>query len=88
MNRVRRLLILLASLIFVLGAPGFAAAQESEVPDGMESAQEAAVEGAGIGFIDVLKNSGVVGTVLWLLSDASAFTTGQTISVDGGTVFL
>ncbi len=66
MNRVRRLLILLASLIFVLGAPGFAAAQESEVPDGMESAQEAAVEGAGIGFIDVLKNSGVVGTVLWL----------------------
>ncbi len=29
----------------------------------------------------------VVGTVLWLLSDASAFTTGQTIAVDGGTVF-
>ena len=29
----------------------------------------------------------VVGTVLWLLSDASAFITGQTIAVDGGTVF-
>ncbi len=29
----------------------------------------------------------VVGTVLWLLSDASAFITGQTVAVDGGTVF-
>jgi 3-oxoacyl-[acyl-carrier protein] reductase len=30
----------------------------------------------------------VAGTVLWLVSDASSFTTGQTIAVDGGTVFL
>src|ERR1700746_329842 len=28
----------------------------------------------------------LVGTVMWLLTDASAFVTGQTISVDGGTV--
>jgi 3-oxoacyl-[acyl-carrier protein] reductase len=30
----------------------------------------------------------LVGTVGWLLSDASALVTGQTIAVDGGTVFL
>jgi p-cumic alcohol dehydrogenase len=30
--------------------------------------------------------SDLVGTVMWLLTDASAFVTGQTISVDGGTV--
>src|ERR1044071_7529076 len=30
----------------------------------------------------------LVGTVLWLVSDASGFVTGQTIAVDGGTVML
>src|SRR5436190_2617275 len=30
----------------------------------------------------------LAGTVLWLVSDASAFVTGQTIAVDGGTVML
>ncbi|MGE5271802.1 MAG: SDR family NAD(P)-dependent oxidoreductase [Thiohalocapsa sp.] len=30
----------------------------------------------------------LVGTVMWLVSDASAFVTGQTIAVDGGTVML
>ncbi|HLY46899.1 MAG TPA: SDR family oxidoreductase [Stellaceae bacterium] len=30
----------------------------------------------------------LTGTVLWLVSDASAFVTGQTIAVDGGTVML
>jgi 3-oxoacyl-[acyl-carrier protein] reductase len=33
-----------------------------------------------------LEPGDVAGTVLWLLSEASAFTTGQTIAVDGGTV--
>jgi 3-oxoacyl-[acyl-carrier protein] reductase len=28
----------------------------------------------------------LVGTVMWLLSDASTLVTGQTISVDGGTI--
>ncbi len=30
----------------------------------------------------------LIGTLLWLVSDASRFVTGQTISVDGGTVML
>jgi 3-oxoacyl-[acyl-carrier protein] reductase len=33
-----------------------------------------------------LHPSDLAGTILWLLSDQSAFVTGQTISVDGGTV--
>lgn len=33
-----------------------------------------------------LEPADLVGTVQWLLSDASAFVTGQTINVDGGTV--
>jgi NAD(P)-dependent dehydrogenase (short-subunit alcohol dehydrogenase family) len=34
-----------------------------------------------------LNPSDLVGTVQWLVSDASRFVTGQTIAVDGGTVF-
>jgi 3-oxoacyl-[acyl-carrier protein] reductase len=33
-----------------------------------------------------LEPADVAGTVMWLLSEESAFTTGQTIAVDGGTV--
>ena len=50
------------------------------------------------GAMDVIKNdqsmkrnphpSDMVGTVMWLASDASEFVTGQTISIDGGTVML
>jgi NAD(P)-dependent dehydrogenase (short-subunit alcohol dehydrogenase family) len=35
-----------------------------------------------------LTPSDLVGTVLWLISDAAALVTGQTIAVDGGTVML
>ena len=35
-----------------------------------------------------LESVDVSGTVLWLLSDASRFVTGQTLPVDGGTVFM
>lgn len=35
-----------------------------------------------------LETPDLAGTVLWLASDASRFVTGQTIMVDGGTVFL
>jgi NAD(P)-dependent dehydrogenase (short-subunit alcohol dehydrogenase family) len=34
-----------------------------------------------------LSPNDLVGTMLWLASDASGFVTGQTIAVDGGTVF-
>ena len=30
----------------------------------------------------------LVGAVIWLVSDASCFVTGQTIAIDGGTVML
>jgi len=35
-----------------------------------------------------LQPSDLAGTMLWLISDASGFVTGQTIAVDGGTVML
>jgi len=35
-----------------------------------------------------LEPSDLTGTVAWLISDGSSFVTGQTISVDGGTVLL
>lgn len=35
-----------------------------------------------------LMPSDLTGTVMWLISDASCFVTGQTIAVDGGTVML
>jgi 3-oxoacyl-[acyl-carrier protein] reductase len=35
-----------------------------------------------------LQPSDLGGTVLWLISDASGFVTGQTIAIDGGTVML
>lgn len=35
-----------------------------------------------------LEPSDLTGTIAWLLSDGSAFVTGQTIAVDGGTVLL
>jgi 3-oxoacyl-[acyl-carrier protein] reductase len=41
---------------------------------------------AGQAIARTLQPGDVTGTVLWLLSDASQFVTGQTIAVDGGTV--
>jgi enoyl-[acyl-carrier-protein] reductase (NADH) len=35
-----------------------------------------------------LDSSDVVGAVLWLASDLSRMTTGQTLMVDGGVTFL
>ena len=35
-----------------------------------------------------LEPGDVVGTIVWLASDDSRFVTGQTIMVDGGTVYL
>src|SRR5262249_26365781 len=35
-----------------------------------------------------LEPADLVGTIAWLLDDGSGFVTGQTISVDGGTVML
>jgi NAD(P)-dependent dehydrogenase (short-subunit alcohol dehydrogenase family) len=35
-----------------------------------------------------LEPADLSGTIAWLLSEASAFVTGQTIAVDGGTVML
>jgi NAD(P)-dependent dehydrogenase (short-subunit alcohol dehydrogenase family) len=35
-----------------------------------------------------LEPADLTGTIAWLISDGSCFVTGQTISVDGGTVML
>jgi 3-oxoacyl-[acyl-carrier protein] reductase len=43
---------------------------------------------AGQSISRTLEPADLVGTVAWLLSDGSALVTGQTISVDGGTVLL
>jgi NAD(P)-dependent dehydrogenase (short-subunit alcohol dehydrogenase family) len=51
-----------------------------------EKALETIKEGQSIK--RTLEPGDLVGTVGWLLSDASVFVTGQTVSVDGGTVLL
>ena len=43
---------------------------------------------AGQSIQRTLEPSDLSGTIAWLLSEASAFVTGQTIAVDGGTVML
>jgi biopolymer transport protein ExbB len=54
--------------MLILGTTNYAVAQESEAPEGtvMSESEADSAEGAGIGFLDVLKNSGVAGLVLWL----------------------
>jgi NAD(P)-dependent dehydrogenase (short-subunit alcohol dehydrogenase family) len=43
---------------------------------------------AGQAIARTLEPSDLVGAVLWLVSDAAALVTGQTIAIDGGTVLL
>ena len=54
--------------------------------DKKEDAVRAVVAGQSIR--RVLRTDDLVGTILYLASDASSMVTGQTIAVDGGTVSL
>ena len=54
--------------------------------DKLEQATKAIAEGQSLK--RTLSPDDLTGTVLYLASDASKFVTGQTIMVDGGTVFL
>ena len=67
---------------------------DSDVAEAMREVRRALIE-ADVA-LDVVKSgqaiqrnlqpSDLSGTILWLVADTSAFVTGQTISVDGGTV--
>jgi len=61
-------------------------ATKSFFGDKFERAVEVVVEGQSLK--RPLETDDLAGTVLWLISDASRFVTGQTVMVDGGTNFL
>ncbi len=68
MKNAGRILILLLGVFLLWSGAESAVAQDNAVPEGLKTSESAAAsaEGAGIGFLDVLKNSGVAGLVLWL----------------------
>ena len=83
MKNAGRILILLLGVFLLWSGAESAVAQDNAVPEGLKTSESAAasVEGAGIGFLDVLKNSGVAGLVLWLALLAVSVT-GAWLAID------
>jgi biopolymer transport protein ExbB len=83
MKNAGRILILLLGVFLLWSGAESAVAQDNAVPEGLKTSESAAasVEGAGIGFLDVLKNSGVAGLVLWLALLAVSVT-GAWLTID------
>lgn len=79
------LVVILAAAAFALGGASSAAAQEAAAPaEGLEvTGDEAEAEIQGIGFIDVLRQSGIMGMILWLALLAVSVA-GLWLAIDSG----